>query len=163
MRLRPLPLLLALPSALAWSCSEVGTDKGVLDLSPLAGAKVATTEMETPPTKNIARVRLDLCGTLQKEDGVKDEDQVGAGAGWRCRCSAWWLNGGGGHGRRESWRAQDHDRRESRRAQSHVCPQHLRGASCLEAADACRALHINHRLYSKPTTPPPLRLSLHCR
>lgn len=84
MRLRPLQsttallaLALLAPSVVAWSCAEVPTDKGTLDLSGLKGVKVATRETETPPTKNTARVRLDICDVLPKEDGVKDEDQVG--------------------------------------------------------------------------------------
>ncbi len=75
MRLRP--LLAFLPLAAAWSCDAVPASSGSLDLSALGGVKEATKETETPPTKNTARVRFDICGKLPKEDGAKDEDQVG--------------------------------------------------------------------------------------
>ncbi|BEI84273.1 hypothetical protein CcaverHIS002_0408770 [Cutaneotrichosporon cavernicola] len=74
MRLRSLLPLAFIPLAAAWSCDAIPST-GDLDLSSLGGVKVATKETETPPTKNTARVRIDLCGKLSKEDGVKDEDQ----------------------------------------------------------------------------------------
>ncbi|GMK57085.1 hypothetical protein CspeluHIS016_0309250 [Cutaneotrichosporon spelunceum] len=77
MRLRPLLTLLPLAYpvvAVAWTCDAIPS-AGNLDLSSLGGAKEAKKETETPPTRNTARVRLDLCGKLSKEDGVQDEDQ----------------------------------------------------------------------------------------
>lgn len=62
---------------MAWSCDAVTTTRGdTVDLSKLTGAHEASMEMETPPTKNTARARFDLCGKIPKEDGVSDDDQV---------------------------------------------------------------------------------------
>ncbi|KAL1410892.1 type II membrane protein [Vanrija albida] len=76
MRIRPLALLLPLaPLAAAWSCDDVSADGVKYDLSKLGSRRQASRETDSPPTKNEARVQLDICGLLGKAGGVPDEDQ----------------------------------------------------------------------------------------
>lgn len=59
-------------AAAAWDCKLPG-----YDLTPLAGVKTVTHDMDTPPSTTRRIVRINLCDQLGKEDKVADEDQVG--------------------------------------------------------------------------------------
>jgi hypothetical protein len=112
-------LLAFLPLAAAWSCDAVPAASGSLDLSALGGVKEATKETETPPTKNTARVRFDICGKLPKEDGAKDEDQVGVAE----------REPAGGERAAPEWRRSGGRRRQRACILSYAGPVELRMAS----------------------------------
>lgn len=59
-------------AAAAWDCKLDN-----YDLTPLAGVKTVTHDVDTPPSTTRRIVRINLCDQLGKEDKVADEDQVG--------------------------------------------------------------------------------------
>lgn len=69
--------LASLSAAQAFSCKQTINGKDY-DLGPLGGLREVSKESDTPPTKTIARVRMDLCSEdgVSKEDGVDEKDQV---------------------------------------------------------------------------------------
>lgn len=77
MRIPPLALLaLPLVSAGLWSCDSVKVGSETYDLSSLKGTHSASKETETPPTKNEAMARFDICNEVKKDGDLDDEDNV---------------------------------------------------------------------------------------
>lgn len=77
--MRFLPLLLATAAqAFVLQCNEVNPQnaRDPFNLSELSGGKATSKETETPPTKNEAKLRLNLCEDVGKESDVDDSDQV---------------------------------------------------------------------------------------
>lgn len=75
MRLRPLLSALLLPSIVsAWQCEDVSAGKAQYDLGRLSGQRHTSQTTETPPTTVEARVKMNLCGKVDREGN--DEDQV---------------------------------------------------------------------------------------
>ncbi|EJT52708.1 hypothetical protein A1Q1_02758 [Trichosporon asahii var. asahii CBS 2479] len=58
-------------AAAAWDCKLDN-----YDLTPLAGVKTVTHDVDTPPSTTRRIVRINLCDQLGKEDKVADEDQA---------------------------------------------------------------------------------------
>jgi hypothetical protein len=75
-------LLLLIVPVRPFEC-RFSVGSSMYDLTALAGLHTATKENRTPPTTSEARVYIDLCGEsgIPREDGVSDEDQVGATSG----------------------------------------------------------------------------------
>jgi hypothetical protein len=69
--------LTGLSAAQSFSCNPTVGGK-TYDLAPLAGVREVSKESDTPPTKTVARVRMELCAGdgLKKDDGVDERDQV---------------------------------------------------------------------------------------
>jgi hypothetical protein len=78
-----------------FSCKQTVDGKDY-DLGPLGGLREVSKESDTPPSKTIARVRMDLCSEdgVQKEDGVDEKDQVcrGFNAVVDSQVSNWYPN-----------------------------------------------------------------------
>jgi hypothetical protein len=56
---------------------KVGTEAGIFDLTSLKSEyPLKNITRETPPTKIIDSVRINLCEDIQKQEGLKDTDQV---------------------------------------------------------------------------------------
>jgi len=73
-----------LPVALGYECRQFLTvprkkNKEIhFDLTPLGGERTSSKETNTPPSRNEAQVKMNLCGddTIPKNPSLSDEDQV---------------------------------------------------------------------------------------
>jgi hypothetical protein len=81
----PVLLLATLSTVSAFDCKltlpslDRSKPDEVFDLNPLSGQRSASKETDTPPTKNEAVVKMQLCGDdgVEKDDKLSEEDQVG--------------------------------------------------------------------------------------
>jgi hypothetical protein len=70
-------LLLSPLPVYPFSCA-ISTSSLTYDISPLSGQRTAEKSTDTPPTRNEARVTMNLCSDegIEYDEGSTDEDQV---------------------------------------------------------------------------------------